>query len=200
MQITKNIIKSFNVESTPLDKVRLLKSNGVEDIRELSRISGIAYSQFVRLGYSEEKIEKSILSDIKGITLKSDEIHFYEMIGSLMSLGLIKKSIFIGEEDFVETLLNGSSIKYKKEEKEFIADKLSISIEKSLSTEVNLEVDTLLLKPGIGGYLAKNNLLIKGIEDLSINQLDILYKGIAERNPNYELLSIVIKTIKEKLQ
>jgi len=140
------------------------------------------------------------LSDIKGITLKSDEIHFYEMIGSLMSLGLIKKSIFIGEEDFVETLLNGSSIKYKKEEKEFIADKLSISIEKSLSTEVNLEVDTLLLKPGIGGYLAKNNLLIKGIEDLSINQLDILYKGIAERNPNYELLSIVIKTIKEKLQ
>jgi len=200
MQITKNIIKSFNVESTPLDKVRLLKSNGVEDIRELSRISGIAYSQFVRLGYSEEKIEKSILSDIKGITLKSDEIHFYEMIGSLMSLGLIKKSIFIGEEDFVETLLNGSSIKYKKEEKEFIADKLSISIEKSLSTEVNLETDTLLLKPGIGGYLAKNNLLIKSIQDLSINQLDILYKGISERNPNYELLSIVANTIKEKLQ
>ena len=56
MQITKDIIKSFNKGVTSIDKVRLLKSNGIEDIGELSRISGIAYSQFIRLGFDSNGI------------------------------------------------------------------------------------------------------------------------------------------------
>ena len=199
MQIIKDIAKSFNKSNSSIEKVSLMRKSGVKNGRDLSRISGIPISQFIRLGI-EDGASKEKINDLAGAKLGSEEIHFYEIVGALLSLDLLKKLIIVSELDFAETLLMGSSISYDKENDVLKSKNITVDIRSSLPGDINLDIDTLLLKPNIGGYLAKNTLLIKAIEDLSINQLDILYKGITERNPNHSLLSEIILTIQKKLQ
>ena len=183
----KIIIKSFRGDSS-LDIIRFLIKKGFSNTQDLSRISGAPLSNLLKVSKS---FEKPGLTNLVGAKLGRDEIHFYELLSKSLSLGLIKKKvIFYGDEIFVKSLLSSYNGSFDK-----------IEIQKGILTEVNLNPNKLEFNPNIGGLFAKsiNVDLLSKLEDFSVKQLDLLYKGIAQNKPNYEFLKEIELILKRKI-
>lgn len=185
--MSKNtIIKSF-VGTSPLQRVRILMSHGDDNLRDLVRISGVSYSNFIRLGYSSNSKQRHDLS--KGVGAGADELHFIEMLAKCIDLGIIDGSVqFYSDSDFVKSITNNYSPNAR------------ISV-LHVEPDVNLDVDLIVLSPDIGGYVAKdyNVDMIKSINDFSVKQLDIMHTGIAELNPRHIFLDEIENLIQSKI-
>ena len=198
MRIQKDITKSFSKTTSAIDKVLLMKNAGIENVNDLVRMSGVAISQFIRLG-TDCEIKKGQLDEVVGVGLGRDELHFYEIYGNLLSLGLIEKSIIISDVDFAREILKSNNVKAKENKNTFVAKSFQLEVISS-GPNISKSIDSVLLVPSVGGTLGKNNQPITRMEDLSIKQLDILFKGIAQRSPQHELLKSIVLTIQEKLK
>lgn len=183
----KNRITDGFIGVSKMERVQIILRKGYDNTRDLVRLSGVSFSNFIRLDH--EGVSERAFDLIKGVGAGVDEFHFVELLAKCIDLGLIHGTVsFNSGEDFVKSLTNQ------------YAPNANIGL-LDYEPDVNTDPGHIVISPAVGGYVGKDYSLdmAKGLNDFSVKQLDILYSGISELNPVYPLLDKIETIIKNKI-
>ncbi len=192
------MLENFNIalseisslKISPIEKSRMLIEKGVYSLTDLIRLSGAPCSLF--LGIELNKSVSIDVSSLKSVPIGIHEIHFYEIISGLIKSETLQDITFVNtSDDFIKTVVQNFNIKLEKSFKE-----KGISSIKGF-TGLNFNKSIIVLEPSIGGYIDTDKNL--DLDSLSVKQLNLLYKGIVERNPRNFLLEMIIDLLKKKI-